>query len=34
MGEPEGSRPFGRPRLGWEDYIRMGLKEGGTEAVD
>jgi hypothetical protein len=23
MGEPEGRRPLGRPRLGWEDNIKI-----------
>jgi len=25
VGKPEGKRPFGRPRLRWEDNIKMGL---------
>ena len=25
VGEPEGKRPFGRPRRRWEDNIKMGL---------
>jgi len=29
VGKPEGKRPFGRPRLRWEDYIKMGLREVG-----
>jgi hypothetical protein len=27
--KPEGKRPFGRPRLRWEDGIRMDLSEIG-----
>jgi hypothetical protein len=23
VGKPEGKRPLGRPRLGWEDNIKM-----------
>jgi hypothetical protein len=26
VGEPEGGRPFGRPRLIWEDNIEKDLK--------
>jgi hypothetical protein len=29
VGKPEGKRPLGRPRLRWEDGIRMDLKETG-----
>jgi hypothetical protein len=29
VGKPEGKRPLGRPRLRWEDNIKMDLKEGG-----
>jgi hypothetical protein len=29
VGKPEGRRPFGRPRLRWEDGIRMDLREIG-----
>jgi hypothetical protein len=28
MGRPEGRRPLGRPRRGWEDNIKMDLQEG------
>ena len=28
-GKPTGKRPLGRPRLRWEDNIRMDLKEIG-----
>jgi len=27
VGRPEGKRPLGRPRLIWEDKIKMYLKE-------
>jgi hypothetical protein len=27
VGKPEGRRPLGRPRHGWEDNIRMDLRE-------
>jgi hypothetical protein len=27
VGKPEGKRPPGRPRRGWEDGIRMDLRE-------
>jgi hypothetical protein len=26
-GKPEGKRPLGRPRLRWEDSVKMDLKE-------
>jgi hypothetical protein len=29
--KPEGRRPFGRPRRGWEDNIKMDLQEVGWE---
>jgi len=28
VGNPEGRRPLGRPRLRWEDNIKMHLQEG------
>jgi hypothetical protein len=28
MRKPEGKRPLGRPRRGWEAYIKMDLKRG------
>jgi len=29
VGKPEGNRPLGRPRRGWEDNIKMDLQEVG-----
>jgi hypothetical protein len=29
VGKPEGKRPLARPRLRWDDSIRMGLQELG-----
>jgi hypothetical protein len=29
VGNPEGKRPLGRPRYGWEDNIKMDLQEVG-----
>jgi hypothetical protein len=29
VGNPEGKRPFGRPRRRWEGGIRMDLREAG-----
>jgi hypothetical protein len=29
VGKPEGKRPLGRPRLRWEDNIKMDLGEVG-----
>jgi hypothetical protein len=29
VGSPEGRRPLGRPRLRWEDNIKMDLHEVG-----
>ena len=34
VGEPEGKRPLGRPRRGWEDNIKMDLKEVGESCGD
>ena len=32
VGKPEEKRPLGRPRLRWEDNIKMDLQEvGGVE---
>jgi hypothetical protein len=30
----EGKRPHGRPRCGWEENIRMNLREMGWEGVE
>jgi hypothetical protein len=32
--KPEGKRPLGRPRLRWEDNIKMDLQEVGCEGMD
>jgi hypothetical protein len=32
--KPGGKRPRGRPRHGWEDNTRMGIRERGWEVVD
>ena len=34
MGKPEGKRPLGRPRLRWEDNIKMDLEEVGKGCGD
>jgi hypothetical protein len=34
VGKPEGKRVLGKPKHGWEDNIRMDLREGGWEGVD
>ena len=34
VGKPEGTRPFGRPRLRWEDNIKTDLKEVGCAGMD
>jgi hypothetical protein len=34
VGRPEGRRPLGRPRRGWEDNIKMDLREIGFRDVD
>jgi len=31
VGKPEVKRPMGRPRLTWEDNIKMDLQEVGLE---
>jgi hypothetical protein len=33
-GKPEGKRPLGRPRLRWEDNIKMGFHEVGCGDMD
>jgi hypothetical protein len=32
--KPEGNRPLGRPRLRWEDNIKMDLQEVGCGDMD
>ena len=34
VGKPEGKRPFGRPRCGWEDNIKMDLQEVECEGME
>jgi len=34
VGKPEGKRSFGRPRLGWEDKIKMDPQEVGCGGMD
>jgi hypothetical protein len=34
VGKPEGKRPLGRPRLRWEDNIKMDLQEVGGDRGD
>ena len=34
VGKPEAKRPFGRPRLRWEDNIKMDLQEVGCVGMD
>jgi hypothetical protein len=34
VGKPEGKRPLGRPRLRWEDNIKMDLQAVGGDYVD
>jgi len=34
VGKPEGKRPLGRPRLRWEDNIKMDLQEVRCEGRD
>jgi hypothetical protein len=34
VGNPEGKRPLGRPRLRWEGGVRMDLREIGLGGVD
>jgi hypothetical protein len=34
VGKPEGKIPLGRPRRGWENGIRMDLRETGLGDVD
>ena len=34
VGKPEGKRPLGRPRLRWEDDIKLDLQEVGCGDMD
>jgi hypothetical protein len=34
VGKPGGKRPLGRPRLRWEDNIKMDLQEVGCGCMD
>jgi hypothetical protein len=34
VGKPERKRPLGRPRLNWEDNIKMDCQEVGCRAMD
>ena len=34
VGKPEGKRPLGRPKLRWEDNIKMDLQEVGMGCGD
>ena len=34
VGKPEGKRPLGRPRLRWEDNIKMDLQEVEYRGMD
>jgi hypothetical protein len=34
VGKPEGRRPLGRPRCGWEDNIKMDLRDVGWGGMD
>jgi hypothetical protein len=34
VGKPEGNRPLGRPRRGWENGIRMDLREIDLGGMD
>ena len=34
VGKPEGKRPLGRSRRGWEDNIKMDLEEVGCGGMD
>ena len=34
VGKPEGKGPLGRPRLRWEDNIKMDLQEVGCGGMD
>jgi hypothetical protein len=34
VGNPEGTRPLGRPRCRWVDNIKMALRERGWDGVE
>jgi len=34
VGKPEGKRPMGRPRIRWEDNIKIDLQEVGCGSMD
>jgi hypothetical protein len=34
VGRPEGKRPLERPRLRWEDNIKMDLRETGIDGTN
>jgi len=34
VGKPEGKRPIGRPKRGWEDNMKMDLQEVGCGGMD
>jgi transposase len=34
VGRSEGKRPLGRPRRGWKDNIKMGLREIGINGAN
>jgi hypothetical protein len=34
VGKPEGRRPLGRPRLRWEDNIKMNLRKVGWRGIE
>ena len=34
MGKPKGERSLGRPRLRWEDNIKLNLQEVGCGGMD
>jgi hypothetical protein len=34
VGEPEGKRPLGRPKRGWEDNIKLDLMEIGIDGTN
>jgi hypothetical protein len=34
VGNPEGKRPLGRPRLRWVNIIKMYLREIGWDGID